>query len=1657
MFEFTPSMPVGDLVAAEEKMIWNVFRRDYITHRGSQVASQLLTQASLQLPTNSVLHSISNFLTPGAPSIDLPVHDPLIRNEKFAIWVNTILDLPSKDDGLFGVSDSYIFNRSRYSKPLVDFFQSHRSLHRVTTNLPTLLHNANVLLVYNYNAINQIRVNGVGPELRHFDALFRTILSNISADDGRIHHIEIPLSEHIYSYAQLQRAFKKFDRATAPVVDDPSFFFLIHLIGYLAEAQTSYFTQLPQGVIERLNLVLTCHDNAIIYNLGDLKVLAEKASGFARRILSHVGLLKLSQSEQIVADLAAMGPDALDAVVEKAARSDDGIAKAVAGQLVPSETTPNPAAVIADPARTVTVIKGNPEVLAQFPKEAEKFYQAIAAYVRSLGYDVVFDAGEDYTTPTNTALWIGHSRGADRLRFADEQTKTVALGSPVAGAINAPGDEPQRGKAATPEHFDFTPAMKVAIAEALGIDLDRPTKAGPGQILTEEEVLARADQARGITRVRPQPLPAPQPTPPLAERLRAQAMAAIEAHPTLTQAQRDRARQIYERQLSLTFGGKTLGEHLALAETQPKPEQAALEHLAGLVPDPSMLTSSVTAHDQLYVKEMMNRDTAAVMTAFAAQGLFITKLEETTVATQLNRIRQVKLTMTDLDGKTYTIPFKFPVVSPEGTLLINGIESRMTKQQVNLPICKISETRVNLASNFNKTLVERTTTKAHSFDSWIAKYIGQLRSKGKLQANYGKSDAPRPLPSDYTAVGKTYNRLVVGEWTLVFDYQHRFSDQSQSRARKKMHAQEHDAQHGILFGFGPAGSLLYIDMDNVVRQVSAEGVVAQETTLVDFLGSVTETPPDMGMVSEWTELKLLDKSFPLAFVLGYRFGLSELLRHLGVGYTFYDKATTTRVSRRATDLVIPFADGKLVVNRYPLEKSLIVAGLLRFDTRNYAMGDFDNADTYFTMLADHGLQTNYLKGIADFFDFFIDPITADVLRQMNEPTNARDLLIRATQMLTHNYAIPASSMRNHRLRGYERFPAILYNSTARALKTYRSQRGHKRGMSLNPQDVFLKIMQDPTITVVETINPIHDIKGTVGVTYTGAGGRTARSFVVRDRKFPEDGVGVLSECTPDSGKVAISTYTTADPVIGNIRGMFDIDSVDPKTLPPAKMLSPTTLLMPGATQDDPKRANFISIQMSHHVGCENSQLSRIRTGYELVVAHRATESFAATAQRDGVVDLVDAKTKVVRIRYDAEPVTTTGAIQVNLSPSAWHGHITANEAIPLVMPGSLAKGYQVGQTLKADGKYPVKVAERLTYTSVEQLPGRDSISRSELARWAQKLADGSETELVYLRLEPVGLQESVYDVYRFGDRFTSVSGSHLRQRLVLNVQPGERVKKGDVICYNSGFFAPVYGTKQVAWKHGVLATTALMERSITLEDSCEISAELGQKLAMSPAHVRPIAITNNTVIHKLVAVGDEVQTTDHLCTIEDGDINEYSMSDDPQMIDFLDSLNRKAIKAKYSGRIAEIRVLHSCDVSTMHPSVAGLVKKLNDEQRRLAEHAKSAERADKFPYPEKVPVGTKYMGVEFADDTVLVLITVAEDIGCGQGDKVCFQSANKSVVGATMAKQAFTASGEKIDAIFSGSSINARIVTSPFTNGAGNRVLKGMQKRFIDIYRGKAA
>jgi hypothetical protein len=111
---------------------------------------------------------------------------------------------------------------------------------------------------------------------------------------------------------------------------------------------------------------------------------------------------------------------------------------------------------------TAIIVKGNPKYLKNEKVKplAQALYSEIQRILEAKGYTVEYDEGKEYTQPRDGAqVWIGHSRGVDRLRFAAKGVKVIALQTLDHAKTYKSNDE----QGLDPDHYKLSPADRKAL------------------------------------------------------------------------------------------------------------------------------------------------------------------------------------------------------------------------------------------------------------------------------------------------------------------------------------------------------------------------------------------------------------------------------------------------------------------------------------------------------------------------------------------------------------------------------------------------------------------------------------------------------------------------------------------------------------------------------------------------------------------------------------------------------------------------------------------------------------------------------------------------------------------------------------------------------------------------------------------------------------------------------------------------------------------------------------------------------------------------------------------------------------------------------------------------------------------------------------------
>lgn len=630
--------------------------------------------------------------------------------------------------------------------------------------------------------------------------------------------------------------------------------------------------------------------------------------------------------------------------------------------------------------------------------------------------------------------------------------------------------------------------------------------------------------------------------------------------------------------------------------------------------DKSHLNTTLEDFDRVSITKVLPAQTIQCVVAMQQLGVLVTdyQIERAQDAGNDYEIHTVKLN--PLTGSPSTVRFKLPVFNERGEYLANGVKYRLRKQRGDVPIRKVTSRRVALSSYYSKVFINRSDKKVDDYGDWLLSNVYKQYEAGELPtAKLGKPfDMTLKAPRAYGALANKFTTLPVSLGTLYLDRE------ALEQVLGKDVLVNQTKKGNFVCGVTANKQPLFMTELGLVYSDTDEGEYIERSFGLDR----SKAPIDL------VEVSYLGKSVPMALVLGHRWGITKLLAETKAEHRFVVRGA--RMELQPDEYPIRFADQTLIVSRNQPYASLILAGFTTFDktVAQYAYSEYDLPEVYETVMYQHGLGGRYTRELPSLFEGFVDPITEDVLKLMKEPTTFEGLLTRSVELLLTDDHPSEVDARYRRIKGYERVAGLVYSELAGAVKQYRTNpRTSKAKVELNPQAIWFGLQGDTAISIIEESNPIQNLKEQENLTLSGTGGRSSRSLVQRTREYHHTDLGIVSESTVDSSDVAVTTFLSPNARLDNLYGITT-SPVDFKDT--ASLLSTTALVCPASDRDDFKRVNFSAIQQSHVIPVKAYRASPLRTGYEMVLAHRVGPLFAGVAKYNGkVAELSATHLKVV--------------------------------------------------------------------------------------------------------------------------------------------------------------------------------------------------------------------------------------------------------------------------------------------------------------------------------------------------------------------------------------------------------------------------------------------
>lgn len=634
----------------------------------------------------------------------------------------------------------------------------------------------------------------------------------------------------------------------------------------------------------------------------------------------------------------------------------------------------------------------------------------------------------------------------------------------------------------------------------------------------------------------------------------------------------------------------------------------------------AMLKTCLNNLDKNYIENILESDIANVVMSIQNTGVAVIDYQREEKQDAVTKFVVYTVQVQPVGGKVSTVRFRIPKIEPDGTTLINNVKSRVRKQRVDIPIRKVSATKVSMTSYYGKMFMERSPMVKYDYGKWLGNRINLLSLNNPSDSTYvppitnlviGRYFVPSiAVPHAFAIIAQRYKGFTYQGIDFLFSIKQlkeQFGDETWNR------------YYGNKLTICGSKNGTPILMDRGSNLYEANGDTLEPLgDLETFLGlDVSKAPV------ETVDLMVFRKNVAVGVILAYYYGLTTMIEQLQMQVRFVQRGE--RLNLTPDERTITFNDEVLVFSRNDRLTAMLLNGFNYYDkeVQRFSRYDFDRKSVYANLLASVNLGVRWIRELDLLREMFIDPITRDELKRMNAPVRWDLLLMHGVKMLLDDRHIRETSMREQRIRGSERVAGAVYKElvkSARQLKT-RSV-ATKAGLEMHPDAVWYELLDDTASTPVEECNPIHNIKDYSVVTFGGTGGRTSRSMTKPAREFIPDNLGIVSESSVDNSDSGYTAHMTSDPLITDLRGNTQASTDETN---PNHLVSFTAMLNPGSDRDSPQRVMFTSVQHSQAMYAVGYKTTPYRTGAERMVAHRVGRKFSYAAEADGVIKEVTDK------------------------------------------------------------------------------------------------------------------------------------------------------------------------------------------------------------------------------------------------------------------------------------------------------------------------------------------------------------------------------------------------------------------------------------------------
>ena len=959
-----------------------------------------------------------------------------------------------------------------------------------------------------------------------------------------------------------------------------------------------------------------------------------------------------------------------------------------------------------------------------------------------------------------------------------------------------------------------------------------------------------------------------------------------------------------------------------------------------------------------YIENVLPSDLVKTFSSFNGKSLplYVRSIDKKDTSDVLNYKETYYVEFEDDLKQRHSITVDIPKFFDNKFLYLGGNKKIINRQNFLYPVVKTAPDTVQIVTNYNKLFIRRVGTKTIGSVERIMKLIQNNDTLLNMFTTGNNSSVNKQYITtiEYDEFGKVLNSFKTKNTTILF---------SQLEASKYAEDNQIEVPENSMFIGVSENNPIFINLESGLSQT--------EESISDII--VSNLPSDIQVAFNATKatsklmyssVTIMSQTIPFIVLLLFWEGISSVFKKLNLKYRFskvYPK------DLKVNEAVIRFRDTYFVYETN-LSTSLLLNGLKVLNTEAYDMNDYNTEDPFVSYFVKVYGKTGIMNAIANYYEFTLDPITLEILKDINLPTDLIELCIYANALLSDESYTRENSQLLSRVRSIEIIPAILYNELSRAYLDYKNSAGKKK-ISIAKDCVIKQILALQTVEDYSTLNPVVELEKDRAITSKGFRGiNVDRAYSEEKRSYDPSMIGTIAMSTSPDGNVGINRFLTMEPNITSARGYVKNMENDKKDLKDTNLFSPAEMLYPlGNTRDDSIRIAMAGKQSKHVIPIKDSSPALITNGVDEMIKYELSSDFVVVAEEDGTVVDYDDKSKVLILEY------------------------------------------------KSGKKKGIELAEKIV-----------------------KNGGG---------------------------------GFYLSNQLITKYKVGDKFKKNDTIAYHKNFFTDD-GVNGIRMNVGAFAKVAIVSSYDTYNDSAMITEKLSEQAETAITFCKPVVVGKNSNIFDIRKIGDHVEIDDPLISFdtsfEDSDINKLLSKLSEENKEVFREGSRNVVKSKFAGKIIDIKMYSTVDVSELSESLQKIVKGYYN----TIEHKKQFVMKHDTDYSSNLvkcgimlnestgKVEPNIYGVikgQKVSDGILIEFYIEHGNKLGVGDKLAYFTALKGVVCEVIPKGYEPYSefhpDEEVSSLINMQAILKRQVPSINLTILGNKVLVELKNKLREIYK----